>query len=462
MPATPRHAAAPAAASAPRPTHPDRPMTDALESARAHFLAGLQHLQAQRLDDAARSFEAALALAPGRASVLTNLGAVRLMQGRPADALAPLEAATAAEPERAEGWLQRGLALDALGRDAPALACFERALALAPDEPEARLRAARLLNRDGRHAQALAHLEQLLRAHPQHARGWSLQGQTLQSLQQHAQALPAYERALALEPTQAWTWTLLGGLLKDLGRRAEARRAFEQAIAQGGDADYNGYFIAALDGGSAPTRAPGAYVQQLFDGYAGSFDEHLVQVLQYRSPAMLAERLRRLGRRFRHALDLGCGTGLCGPLLAPLAARVDGLDLSQGMLDKAAALGVYTRLTRADLVDHLDHLAGQGGEASHDLLLAADVFTYLGDLDAVHASAQRVLEPAGVLCYSVERAADAVDFELRESLRYAHGEPYLRALAQRHGYEVLGIERATLREDQRRPIEGLLVLLQRR
>jgi predicted TPR repeat methyltransferase len=432
-------------------------MTDALETARQHFQAGVQQLQAHRLDDAARSFEAALALAPGRASVLTNLGAVRLMQGRPADALALLEQACAAEPGHAEGWLQQGLALDALGRDAPALACFERALALAPDEPEARLRAALLLNRGQRHAEAHAQLQQLLHAQPQHARGWSLLGQTLQSLGRHAEALPAYERALALAPAQAWTWTLLGGLLKDLGRRAEARRAFEQAIAHGGDADYNRYFIAALDGAGTPARAPGAYVQQLFDGYAGSFDSHLVQVLHYRSPAMLAARLRALGRHFRHALDLGCGTGLCGPLLAPLAVRIDGIDLSQGMLDRAAALGVYAQLTRADLVDHL-----RGSDQRHDLLLAADVFTYLGDLDAVHAGAQRVLEPAGVLCYSVERAADAVDFELRESLRYAHGEPYLRRLAQRHGFDVLGIERATLREDQRRPIEGLLVLMQRR
>jgi len=432
-------------------------MTDALETARQHFLAGMQHLQAQRLDAAAHSFEAALALAPGRASVLTNLGAVRLMQGRAADALALLEPACAAEPARAEGWLQHGLALDALGRDAPALACFERALALAPGEPEARLRAARLLNRGQRHAEALAHLQHLLRVQPQHARGWSLLGQTLQSLERHAEALPAYERALAIEPTLAWTWTLLGGLLKDLGRRAEARSAFDNAIAHGGDADYNGYFVAALAGGSTPARAPGAYVQQLFDGYAGSFDEHLVQVLHYRSPAMLAERLRALGRRFRHALDLGCGTGLCGPLLAPLAARIDGVDLSQGMLDRAAALGVYTRLTRADLVDHL-----RGSDQRHDLLLAADVYTYLGDLDAVHAGAQRVLERGGVLCYSVERAADAVDFELRDSLRYAHGEPYLRALAQRHGFELIAIDSATLREDQRRPIEGLLVLMQRR
>jgi len=430
---------------------------DALEAARQHFLAGVQHLQAQRLDDAARCFEAALALAPGRASVLSNLGAVRVLQGRPADALPLLEQATAAEPAQPEGWLQLGCALEALGRDAPALAGFERVLALSPDEPEARLRVARLLNRGQRHAEALAHLQHLLRAQPGHARGWSQLGQTLQSLDRHAEALPAYERALALDATQAWTWTLLGGLLKDLGRRAEARAAFERAVANGGDADYNGYFIAALDGASAPVRAPGAYVQHLFDGYAGSFDKHLVQVLNYRSPAMLAERLQRLGRRFRHALDLGCGTGLCGPLIAPLADRIDGLDLSQGMLDQATALGVYTQLARADLVDHLRSTAQR-----HDLLLAADVYTYLGDLDAVCAGAQRVLEPGGVLCFSVERADDAVEFELRDSLRYAHGEPYLRALAQRHGFEVLAIDRAVLREDQRRPIEGLLVLMQRR
>ena len=432
-------------------------MNDAFERARRCFLDGLQHLEAGRLDDAERSFEASLALVPGRASTLTNLGAVRLRLGRPADALPLLDQAVAAQPEHVEGWLQRGLALERLGRDAQALPCFERVLAQVPDDAPTLYRTAMALNRLGHHGDALARLEHLRRVHPDHARGWTLHGQTLQSLERHDAALPSYERALALDPTDAWAWTLRGGLLKDLGRRDEAITAFEQAIAHGGDAEYNGYFLAVLDGRPTPARAPGAYVQQLFDGYAERFDEHLVQVLNYRSPGMLAERIVALGRRFRHALDLGCGTGLCGPLVAPVVERLDGVDLSQAMLDKARALGVYAQLERADLVDHLRTTPHR-----HDLVLAADVFTYLGDLHDVFAGVARVLEPGGWFVFSVERADDGVDFELRDSLRYAHAARYLRALAAAHGFDVGEIAEATLREDRRRPIAGLLVLLQRR
>jgi predicted TPR repeat methyltransferase len=432
-------------------------MNDAFERARQCFFDGLQALEAGRLDDAERSFEASLALVPGRASTLTNLGAVRIRLGRPAEALPLLDEAVAAQPEHVEGWLQRALALERLGRDAEALPCFERVLAQAPDDAPTLYRTAMALNRLGRHADALARLEHLLRVDPEHARGWTLHGQTLQSLERHDDALPSYERALALDPTDAWAWTLRGGLLKDLGRRDEAIFAFEQAIAHGGDAEYNGYFLAALGGRPKPARAPGAYVQQLFDGYAERFDEHLVQVLNYRSPQMLAQRIAALGRRFGHALDLGCGTGLCGPLVAPVVVRLDGVDLSQAMLDKARALGVYAQLDRADLVDHLRTTPHR-----HDLVLAADVFTYLGDLSDVFAGVARVLEPGGWFVFSVERADDGLDFELRGTLRYAHSARYLRTLAASGGFDVGEITEATLREDQRRPIAGLLVLLQRR
>jgi predicted TPR repeat methyltransferase len=143
--------------------------------------------------------------------------------------------------------------------------------------------------------------------------------------------------------------------------------------------------------------------------------------------------------------------------VAPVVVRLDGVDLSQAMLDKARALGVYAQLDRADLVDHLRTTPHR-----HDLVLAADVFTYLGDLSDVFAGVARVLEPGGWFVFSVERADDGLDFELRGTLRYAHSARYLRTLAASGGFDVGEITEATLREDQRRPIAGLLVLLQRR
>ena len=60
------------------------------------------------------------------------------------------------------------------------------------------------------------------------------------------------------------------------------------------------------------------------------------------------------GTRFRSALDLGCGTGLCGPLVRPMVDRLTGVDLSARMIEKARSLGVYDRLEQGDIVEFLD------------------------------------------------------------------------------------------------------------
>ncbi|MCW5639862.1 MAG: methyltransferase domain-containing protein, partial [Rubrivivax sp.] len=233
-------------------------------------------------------------------------------------------------------------------------------------------------------------------------------------------------------------------------------------LACGGDAGLNRFLLAGVGGaGAAPQRAPDAYVRGLFDGYAGDFDQHLLQVLHYRAHEHVAALLRRTGRRFDAVLDLGCGTGLLAPLLVPLLAaaggRIDGVDLSPPMIEHARARGLYAQLEAADLVAYL-----QATPQRWDAVAAADVFIYVGALDAVFAGVARVLAPGGWFAFSVEPADDAHAVVLQPSLRYAHGEPALRALAARHGFEVRAVETGAIREEQRRPIEGLYWLLQRR
>jgi predicted TPR repeat methyltransferase len=205
----------------------------------------------------------------------------------------------------------------------------------------------------------------------------------------------------------------------------------------------------------APPGAPQQYVQALFDDYADSFDEHLVGTLGYQAHQRLVAPLpllRPLG--FDAALDLGCGTGLCAPLLQPLVRRLDGVDLSSAMLERAAALGLYDRLLQAELVQHLEHT-----EARYDLVLAADVFIYVGELQPVFAAVRRVLRPNALFCFSVEQASDDQGVVLGAQLRYAHSLPYLRAQAMLHGLQVLRVLHQPIREQQTQSIPGLYLYL---
>src|SRR5690606_20369429 len=106
-----------------------------------------------------------------------------------------------------------------------------------------------------------------------------------------------------------------------------------------------------------------------------------------------------------------------------------GADLSPRMLERARARGLYDALHEAALQDLL---AAQPA-ACWDLLVAIDVFIYVGALDAVFESARRALRPGGRLLCSLE-CADASAFVLTPAGRYAHSPEYAIRLARAAGF----------------------------
>ena len=307
------------------------------------------------------------------------------------------------------------------------------------------------------HARALAALERDARTHPHDARVHLALGQALQHLQRPLEALDAYERANALSPTLGAAWTLRGHLLRQAGRLADARTCFDNAIACGEDVESHRFFLGALGLGALPDGAPPAFVRALFDEYADRFEHDLVDELHYRGHLQVCEPLRSLHPGpFASALDLGCGSGLAAPLLRPLARRLEGVDLSPRMLQAAAATGLYDELHAGELLAHLGHAS-----ARHDLVVACDVFIYLGNLAPVFAAVARVLAEGGVFAFSVEAGAADEGYDPLPTPRYTHAEPYLSGLAQAHAMTVLRSERAPLREGRGEPVAGLVMHLRR-
>ena len=77
----------------------------------------------------------------------------------------------------------------------------------------------------------------------------------------------------------------------------------------------------------------------------------MIGQLGYAAPQILLDLAAMVmpGRERLSILDLGCGTGLAGAAFRPLAARLDGIDLSPAMIEKARARGIYDHLAVADL-----------------------------------------------------------------------------------------------------------------
>jgi predicted TPR repeat methyltransferase len=151
-----------------------------------------------------------------------------------------------------------------------------------------------------------------------------------------------------------------------------------------------------------------------------------------------------------------------------------GVDIAPRMLAQAAAKGLYTELREADVMDVLggNPLPPTAGEVScYPLILAADVFCYFGALAEVFAAAHARLTPGGWLVCSVEELLpdrDGVvpgdtggDWALQRQGRYAHSLAYIHDTATAAGFQVLRLDRETLRWEADAPVAGLLAVLQR-
>jgi len=257
-------------------------------------------------------------------------------------------------------------------------------------------------------------------------------------------------------------WRTLADLLTQSGRRAEAREALAEAcrldaealdIAPEERAETAAYLLARETGEEPPAQAPAGYVRALFDRAAEEFDQRLVGRLGYQGPRLLAEAVTdRLGERATdlRILDAGCGTGLAAGYLRPLARQLDGVDLSPEMTEKARAREAYDGLHAGDLLDALAE------SEPYDLIFAADVFSYIGELSAVLEACSGGLEPGGLLAATVE-AAGRADYVLGASGRYAHSPEYLeRSLAEAQ-FDSAEIQPAVVRHEATVPVDSLLV-----
>jgi predicted TPR repeat methyltransferase len=269
-----------------------------------------------------------------------------------------------------------------------------------------------------------------------------------------AAAFEPLRDALELAPDWAMGWYRLGEMLEAAGMPEQAAEAWRRTLALEPDDRPGAALKLELIGQAPPSSAPpGGYVEALFDSYARTFETSLVQKLVYRVPELVLAAIEARGvRRFRRAIDLGCGTGLMGAALRPFVDRLEGCDISSSMLRKAEAKAIYDRLEKADL----QTLSIE--PMSVDLVVAADGFLYVGALERIMATVAAGLAPDGLFAFSVEKHEGPRDMALRPSRRYAHSQAYLRRVVAAAGMEVASMQTAVIRMDRGEPIEGLIVV----
>lgn len=403
-------------------------------------------------------------MAQAGADEMLREGAARHARGDLAGAEALYHAVLKLRAQDANALNLLGVLARQRGDLAAALEFGGRATALRPEAAAFRANLGAALAEAGRLAEAVAEFRAALARRPGDAVTLRNLGQALCAMGDPASALAPLGRAVALRPEAAAAWLALAHARRETGDAAGAGQAAEAALSRAGPdaglAVQARFLLAALGREAPPDRAPARYVRDLFDQYAPRFEADLTGRLAYRTPEALAALLREAGVAPAEGrlgvLDLGCGTGLSGAALAPFAARLEGLDLSPRMLAEAGKRGVYAALHEADLLDWLPRHPG-----AFDLIAAADVLNYLGDLAPAFAAIATALAPGGLAAFSVEAGEAGTPYALEEGMRFRHDPEHVAALARAAGFEEVTRRGTTLREERGAAVAGVLFVLRR-
>ena len=150
-----------------------------------------------------------------------------------------------------------------------------------------------------------------------------------------------------------------------------------------------------------------------------------------------------------------------GQALAGRAERIDGVDLSPAMVERARATGAYALLAVGSLEEGLAAVP----PGILDLVVAADVLVYVGDLGPAIDGVARALGAGGVFAFTAQSfTADALAprrFDLGRDLRFAHAPDYVEAELERAGFDTIHLDTISSRTERGTPVPGLVGVARR-
>jgi predicted TPR repeat methyltransferase len=396
-----------------------------------------------------------LEVAPDFADAVHFSGVLAHQQGRSEQAIALIGRSLELEPNRADWYSNLGIVLrDRMKLDEAAFA-FRRAIARDPNHVNAHNNLGVVLRAQGHAVEAEAAYRAAIRVDPDNSDAYTNLGILLNGQKRTHEAVVCFCKVITFRPKHPEARRLLALAHCTLGEVDKAVEVFEEWLKEEPDHPIALHMLAACSGRDVPPRASDGFVEKTFDSFAASFDSKLEKLL-YRAPALVAEMLAGsdVEAKSLDVLDAGCGTGLCGPLIAPYARRLVGVDLSTRMLAQAEARKVYDELFKVELTAYLRDCPG-----SFDVIVSADTLVYFGPLQDVVVASADALRPGGRLIFTVEQLIDAgsdAGYSISHHGRYCHTREYVeRVLADANLRPE--IVPAQLRLEAGDPVPGLVV-----
>jgi predicted TPR repeat methyltransferase len=430
------------------------------DHADAQHLLGVTYHQTGKQEQAYSHISQAILLNSNAALFHNNLGEVCRALNRLDEAQACYSRALSLQPELLEAQRNVGLTLIEQNMPEEAVNHLRQVVAHSANFPGAYWALGAALMKQQKLDEALEVCSLGLETYPLDVPLLCAKGLVLKAMQQPEQAILHYRQAIKLQPLAPDLYQCLSGILKQSGDVEGAIECLKTAVQLRPNYGTAQHLLASLQN-ITTDRAPATYVSELFDSYADSFDQHLVGTLEYRTPSILAHMLSdAIGSNSIQAsiLDLGCGTGLFGEAVKNIKKRLVGIDLAPKMIQKAEERGLYDKLIAGDLLEYMAEV--KSGE--FDLVAAADVFNYVGNLQSVFEQVARILPVSGWFVFSLEAAPEGVEgFALNKTGRYQHGRLYVPRLCKQYGFDELCFAESVLRRDGDKPVVGYLYLLKK-
>lgn len=423
--------------------------------AEAHNNLGVTQQKLGKLEEAKDSYMQTILLKSDDAKAHSNLGFTLQELGRLDEAEANCRQAIALNAGYAKAHNNLGITLQDLGRFEEAKESFMQAISLNSNYAEAHSNLGVTLQELGLLKQAEDSCKQAILIKPDYAKAHNNLGGTLREQARLEDAATSYRLAIVFKPDYAEAHNNLGITLRDQGNFTEAESCFRQAIELKPDFDEASHLLASLTGDTTNT-APRDYVEKLFDGYASNFDHSLVDNLEYNMPKMIVDMIinNHQETNLGSILDLGCGTGLTGLEVKKYSSNLEGIDLSNAMLEQARKKNIYDKLIHQDIVDYLST-----ADLDFDLFIATDVFIYVGELSDIFRLIKARNRSGGKLVFSTEHTINDGYF-LEKSGRYSHSKSYIEKLCEKFNFTLSHFETGDLRKEKNEFINGGLFLLE--
>lgn len=421
----------------------------------AHFNLGLLLLKNNELDAAKKQFANVLALNPNAIEALFYLGVLHLEANELNEAEKAFHEVLSQDSEHVQAIVNLGVIALKREQNQSAVDYFSKALALNNDEMDARNNLAATFMHHDRFENALMHYDVLLQKEPNNIEYLYNSGVAQMALGHLNEATLFFDKIIQSQPNHAPSLNNLAAIYLKLDMRETSRDYLERALKINPNDTISRHMLNAITGVTKAHSTP-EYAHNLFNNYSLYYDQHMQGQLKYSVPQHIFRTLHKLNLfKLNKVLDLGCGTGLTGSVLREYCKKLIGVDIAEKMLKHAEQKNIYDKLVKMELIAYLEQ-----DKESYDLIIAADVLPYLGDLGILMSLISQHLKEKNYFIFTTE-INEQTPWQLESSARFSHQPEYILTLSQQHALKLVTQERIPARIQNQVPLDVMLYVMQK-